>query len=74
MERKNSSDNMISMRSLTQALRARDVLRENGIRSTLVRTPGGAANDGCGYSLLIHDNLGRARSIISSLLRSGGEP
>ena len=65
MERKNT----IAMRSLTYAVKMKDYLMKNGIRSQLVRTPGGAANGGCGYSLYVPEKYSRALALI----KSGGE-
>ncbi len=61
---------LIAMRSLTQALKMKDLLAKNGIRSQLVRSPGGSSSSGCGYSLLVTEQTQRAKAII----KSGGAP
>ncbi len=62
---------LIAMRSLTQALGIKDLLKKNGIAAQLVRSPGGASG-GCGYSLYVPKNAARARAIIRSHTGTGG--
>lgn len=64
------SKELIAMRSLTQALKMKDLLAKNGIRAQLIRTPGGNGSGGCGYSLLVTEKTQRAKAII----KSGGAP
>ncbi len=66
MDSQNNNSGLIAMRSLTQALRARDILSKHGIRSTLVRTHD--PHGGCGYGLNIPKNKRRAQELIESAL------
>ena len=58
--------NLISVKSVTQALKIKDYLTKKGIRSQLIKTPGGSANSGCGYSLYVPKNYAKAVELIKS--------
>ena len=47
----------LTCRSLTYAQRLSRALNSAGIRNSLVRTPNGMSNDGCGYSVKIKSNV-----------------
>ncbi len=53
-------DNLIVFDSMTEALRARDLLRGRGISSRLVRTPAKLRHGSCGYSLAVKGDYARA--------------
>ncbi len=63
-------NNIIKMRSLTEAMRVREMLLRKGIRASLIRTPG--LENGCGYSLRIGSDIRRAREIVRNF-RTGGD-
>ena len=66
-------EKMITLRSLTQTMSARDLLMKNGIRSKIVRTPRGASEGGCSYSLAVPtDQYLKAKYLIGAAVRSGG--
>lgn len=41
----------VTVSSVTYAIKGRDVLRNNGIKAYIERTPRGYSNEGCGYSI-----------------------
>ncbi|MCD8025673.1 MAG: DUF3343 domain-containing protein [Clostridiales bacterium] len=59
-------DNLILFSSVTSAMRSRDLLRKNAIKSSVVRTPVGFKTKSCGYSLFVPENFNRALDIIGS--------
>lgn len=61
---------IIAMRSLTEAMRIRDMLARNGIGAALIRSPGG--EKGCGYSLKISGETAKAGKLIKEF-RTGGD-
>lgn len=60
------SKNLIMMTSITNAMKAKDVLLKKGIRAEIVRTPKRKAKSGCGYSLYVPKNFSKAVSIIKA--------
>ncbi len=60
------SKNLIMMTSITNAMKAKDVLSKKGIRAEIVRTPKRKAKSGCGYSLYVPKNYQKAVSIIKA--------
>lgn len=54
----------IHVGSVTNAMRGKQVLAEQGIRSYLHRDSHPAEGDGCGYSLLVTDEAKRAEQIL----------
>lgn len=50
--------------SITNAMRGKKLLEEQGIRSFLHRASPSAEGDGCGYSLLITTSVERAVSVL----------
>lgn len=57
-------DNLIKLSSVTQAMRAKDILRQNGIYSKVHRIPAVKGKGACSYGLLINRNLNEAVSIL----------
>lgn len=53
-------NNLILFGSMTAMMRARDLLRKNGIRSATVRTPAAYRRGSCGYSLRVSRDIDRA--------------
>ncbi|MDE7389901.1 MAG: DUF3343 domain-containing protein [Lachnospiraceae bacterium] len=58
--------NLIMLTSITYAMKAKDILIRNGIRSDIVRTPKHNSPTGCGYSLYVPKKFNEAISIIRS--------
>lgn len=44
---------LLGVKSLTLALKGKDILNNNGINSKVVRTSGAYEGNGCGYSICI---------------------
>ena len=62
--------NAIKFKSVTQALRAQEILAGNSIRSRIVKTSKLQTNSGCGYSLYVNGKRSKAIEVI----RSSGIP
>lgn len=50
--------------SITNAMRGKKLLEAKGIRSILQKSSNKEKGDGCGYSLLITDDVGQATAIL----------
>ncbi len=50
--------------SITYAIKGRDLLREAGFKAYIERTHTPGARQGCGYSILVSQNLQRAEQIL----------
>ena len=59
---------LIHVGSITNAMRGKRLLEQQGIRAFVHRSSDPAAGDGCGYSLLVTERAGQAEQ----LLRSSG--
>lgn len=59
-------NNLIMLTSVTYAMKAKDILIRQGIRSDIVRTPKHNSPTGCGYSLYVPKRFDDAVSIINS--------
>ncbi|MCH5303328.1 MAG: DUF3343 domain-containing protein [Ruminococcus sp.] len=58
-------DNLVKLNSVTQAMRARDILRSNGIKANIQRIPAGKGEHSCSYGLSINNNnISRAVEIL----------
>ena len=57
-------DNLIKLKSLTEALRAKDILKQNGIISKVSRIPASNGKGNCSYGLKINNKLNEAVSIL----------
>lgn len=57
-------DNLIRLPSVTQAMRARDILKSYGIISRVQRIPAAKGQGACNYGLLINRNLNEAVEIL----------
>ena len=57
-------DNLIKLASVTQALRAKDILIKEGIRSKVIRIPASRGKGNCSYGLKINDRLNEAVTIL----------
>lgn len=55
---------LIMFPSITFAIKARDILKENGILSVLERTPMNLKVTSCGYSLFVPENIEEAEKIL----------
>ena len=60
---------MITFRSVTPAQRGETVLRREGIRATVQRTPRSLAEQGCGYSLRM--NVSQLQMAVEILRQKG---
>lgn len=59
---------LIMVSSITQAIKGRDLLRSNGKKSYIEKTPGHLDSHGCGYSIIVYEH---PESLLN-LLRSNG--
>ena len=57
-------DNLLQLNSVTQAMRARDILRKNGIGAEVQRIPARKGRGVCSYGLRIKNNLNEAVKIL----------
>ncbi len=58
---------MIMLSSITYAMKSRDILFKNGIKSYVERTPRSNTNAGCGYSIYVPDKTDEAERILVGL-------
>ena len=58
------ANHYIHVGSITNAMRGKYLLEEQGVRVYLHRAAQPAINDGCGYSLLVTDELQKAEKIL----------
>ena len=56
--------NIIIFSSQTYALKSRELLKKNNIKSSIIRTPVNIKVSSCGYSLYVPDRLSEALKII----------
>ena len=54
----------ISLRSVTYAYRARDILAKNGIKSYIERIPENLRKEGCGYGIALYRDAEQAETIL----------
>jgi hypothetical protein len=57
-------DNLIRLSSVTQVMKARDILKNNGITSKIHRIPAQKGQASCSYGLLINEDINKAVEII----------
>ena len=57
-------ENIIAFASMTNAMKAKDVLRQNGISARLIRTPANLRRGSCGYSLAVPKSFTRAVELL----------
>lgn len=57
-------DNLIKLSSVTQAMKARDILKKHGINSKLHRIPAEKGQGACSYGLIINRDIKRAAEIL----------
>ncbi|MBE6778380.1 MAG: DUF3343 domain-containing protein [Ruminococcaceae bacterium] len=62
------ANHYIHVGSITNAMRGKSLLEQQGIRAYVHRTTNPPQGDGCGYSLLVTGNLGQAKE---TLVRAG---
>ncbi len=55
---------LIMMSSITYAMRGRELLQRNGIKSVIERTPKNSQRQGCGYSLRVPSGIEEAERIL----------
>lgn len=57
-------ENIITFASMTNAMKAKDTLRQNGISARLIRTPSNLRRGSCGYSLTVSKSFTRAVELL----------
>lgn len=57
-------DNLIKLASVTQALRAKDILSKSGIQSKVTRIPASNGKSNCSYGLKINNKFNEALNIL----------
>ncbi len=57
-------DNLIKLSSVTQAMKARDILKKHGIFSKVYRIPAVKGQGACSYGVLIKNRLSEAVDIL----------
>ena len=57
-------DNLIKLSSVTQAMRARDILKSRGITAKVMRIPASNGRGSCSYGLKINSRLTEAVQIL----------
>ena len=55
---------LIKLSSVTEAIKARDMLAKNGIKAVVTRIPAQKSGDGCGYGLDIKNRRDEAMELI----------
>lgn len=55
---------LIIMGSITQAMKARDILSKRGIKSEIIRTPRRDVVGSCNYSVYVRNDPDRAEEIL----------
>lgn len=58
------ANHYIHVGSITNAMRGKRLLEGRGIHAYLHRATNSVQGDGCGYSLLVTDNVGQAQKIL----------
>ncbi len=61
---RNGRKEIIMLRSVTHAYRARDILSKYGIRAYVERVPENLRQDGCGYGIAVYTGSQRASTIL----------
>ncbi len=59
-------DNLIKLSSVTQAMKAKEILKKHGINSKIQRIPAKKGQGACGYGLLINNKINEAAEILES--------
>lgn len=54
----------ILLNSVSSALKGKDILDKNNIKSSVERTPKNNVARSCGYSLMVNDGIERAKEIL----------
>lgn len=55
---------LIMVNSITYAIKGRDLLRNNGFKAYIEKTPGNLDTHGCGYSIIVYSRLDKAVSLL----------
>ena len=56
---------LIMVSSLTYAMKGKELLNRNGFNANLVRTPRRKNVEGCGYSIVVSNNVDDAESLLN---------
>ena len=59
-------ENIITFASVTNAMKAKDLLRQHRIASRVIRTPAKLRRGSCGYSLVIPKRFSEAAELVRS--------
>lgn len=57
---------IITTGTVTYAIKGKDLLKRNGIKAKVERIMSGKGSSGCGYSIIIENNLDAALSLLKS--------
>lgn len=57
---------LIQVNSITYAIKGRDILKSNGIKAYVERTPADVDRVGCGYSIYVKGDIEKAKDILKS--------
>ena len=57
---------LIMVSSITHAIKGRDLLRSNGQKAYIEKTPGNLDTHGCGYSIIVYERPENAVSILKN--------
>lgn len=58
--------NIIVTGTVTYAIRGRDILRRNGFEATVERNSSGLGRHGCGYGIVIKNNVDKAVELLEA--------
>ena len=58
-------NNLMTFSSMTAVMKARELLRRNGIRAVTIRTPASFRRGSCGYSLRVPQRYERAAELLN---------
>ena len=56
---------IISVSSITYAIKGRDLLRKNGFKSYIEKKTNASGNSGCGYVIVVFGNRDKIKNILS---------
>ncbi len=59
-------DNLLRLASVTDAMKARELLGKHRIRAVIKRIPAGKGESSCGYGVYIYGNVNKTIEILES--------
>lgn len=60
------NNNIIMFKSMTSAMKSKELLKKHGINTRIIKTPSQFRNRSCGYSLLVKSGAEKAEEILRS--------